>query len=423
MDRHPAGSRARVVASIASRATLPAARVLARSLARRHPEIDCRVLLADDDRDVSPGGGAGDRRGGENELAEPFRLVRWGELAFDRPREDAWLRFRHEAHALACAATPHLLAHLLGQGSARVLFLKQESLVVGDLGPLFARLERASIVLTPHLLAPLPDASGLTRELEVLLAGAFNGGCLGVADREPARRFLAWWRDRVALDCRHAVGEGVHFEQRWLDLVPSYFDEVDVVREPGANVGHWVLPERTIEAAAEGFSADGAPLRVFRASGYDPHERSRATRFSPRLAVAAETASGALFELYRSELLAAGYEAARALPHAWSRFRSGVAIPAVARRLHRELGEAAERFADPFDDLGPDSFASYLRAPADPGDDGRPERISRLWRAIYDERADVALAFPDLLGRDQAGFLAWTRSSGRAEHAIDPELA
>jgi hypothetical protein len=402
---------AAMVATVATRATLPAARVIAGSLARWNPGIPCAVLLADEER------------GALDPARERFDLVRWNDLDTGGARRDTWLRFRHDEHALACAATPFLLAHLLGRGFDRVLFLKSESLVTGDLGPLFARLERASILLTPHLLAPLAGDAAAERELEVLLAGAYNGGVLGIASGENARRFLAWWSERVALDCRHAVAEGLHFEQRWLDLVPSYFEGVEVVHEPGANVGHWALPERRIVHEAGAYTAAGEPLRVFRASGHDPATPRRATRYSPRLALAETGATTELFEAYRTALLEAGWEAARGEDHAWNRFASGVAIPAVARRLHRELGEDAERFGDPFDDRGDDSFAAYLRSPAGPRDSGEGVRISRLWLAIYEERGDVARAFPDPFGADHRAFVDWTRTSGCREHGVPPELA
>ena len=63
----------------------------------------------------------------------------------------------------------------------------------------------------------------------------------------------------------------MHFEQRWINLVPGLFDGVRVLRDPAANVGHWSFPERRVELDGdEQVKVDGSPSRLFRFSGYDP---------------------------------------------------------------------------------------------------------------------------------------------------------
>lgn len=66
----------------------------------------------------------------------------------------------------------------------------------------------------------------------------------------------------------------MHYEQRWLDLVPAYFDDVSVIRDPGANIGHWNLPERLSDER-----------RLFRFSGLDPDRPDRVTVYSERLSM------------------------------------------------------------------------------------------------------------------------------------------
>ncbi len=113
--------------------------------------------------------------------------------------------------------------------------------MTGELKEAFASLRTASIVLTRHLLRPLSGCDAEERELLILQAGLYNGGLVGVADRTQGRQFVEWWQDRVRDHCRLAVGEGMHFEQRWLDLAPGYFEETHMIRDAGCNVGHWNL--------------------------------------------------------------------------------------------------------------------------------------------------------------------------------------
>lgn len=132
-----------VVATIAAKRDIALVRVLANSFRQGHADIPFLVLLTDGvDGYFDP-------------ATEPFRLLGLDELEVrDLPR----FRFHYSPQELAYAATPYLLSHLLDRGFTRVAFLKQESLVLGDLTPVLRLLDHHSIVLTPHLLAPLDGA-------------------------------------------------------------------------------------------------------------------------------------------------------------------------------------------------------------------------------------------------------------------------
>ena len=181
---------------------------------------------------------------------------------------------------MSYALTPFLIHWLLLQGFERVLFIKQESLITGDLTPVMALLENSSILLTPHLLKPLTSPA---REMNILQCGTYNGGFVAFADTSDARRFLYWWQQRMYANCLYDPAAGMHFEQRWLDLATSYIEHVTVVRDPGVNVGHWNLPEREIAVDGETIQVDGQPCRLFRFSGYDADRPQLATRYSTRL--------------------------------------------------------------------------------------------------------------------------------------------
>lgn len=93
-----------------------------------------------------------------------------------------------------------------------MLFLKQESLVLGGLASVFDGGSH-SLILTPHLLKPLPGKDRVARELNILQAGSFNGGFVGVSDNGPARAFLKWWQERVFRHSQLDVAAGMHYEQ------------------------------------------------------------------------------------------------------------------------------------------------------------------------------------------------------------------
>jgi hypothetical protein len=387
--------------TIAAKSTLASARVVAESFREHHPGVPFFVLLADEvDGYFDP-------------AQEPYELLFLQDLDVPEP---ARFRFGLAQQPLSYAATPYLIEKLLNLGYDAVLFIKQESLVLDDLASTLSTLAEGGIALTPHLLAPLEGSEAEERELNILLSGVFNVGFVGVVAGGASRRFLSWWQDRVYRHCRHAVADGMHYEQRWLDLAPGYFESVRVVRDPGINVAHWNLPERHVSVTGEAVAVDGHPCRLFRFSGFDPDRPEFATRYSPRLRMSTLGDARIVFDRYRDALLNAGWAETRAWPYAFECFDNGVPIPDVARDIYAELDDVA-RFGDPFVTNGEDSFFHWLREPVE-GQEGP----SRLWYAVYERRPDLQSALPAVFGRDRGRFRRWTVSAGASEHGIPEAL-
>jgi hypothetical protein len=210
----------------------------------------------------------------------------------------------------------------------------------------------------------------------------------------------------------------MHYEQRWLDLVPALFDGVEVLRDPAYNVAHWNLPERTVTAHGDDVFVEGRPCRLFRFSGYSPDEPMSITKYSSRLTARNVGPARAVFERVRQALEEAGYQQSKSWPYAYGAFDNGVPVPDLARVLYLDLGDDAARFCDPLRASPPDSYFSWLNEHADaPSIDSR--RVTRLWHAVYRTRQDLQSAFPDPFGADREAFLGWTAASGTGEHGID----
>jgi hypothetical protein len=384
-------------ATIVAKPYLSHARVLARSFREHHPDIPFFALLADEPE------------GRFDPVDEPYELIAFDDLRLD---DGAGYRFRYEQQPLSYAMTPHLIGHLLDRGFDRVVFIKQESLVLDRLDPVLTALETASVVLLPHLLEPATAA----HELTILLAGVFNGGILGVSSIPDGRAFLRWWADRLRFHCVHDVPAGLHFEQRWLDLAPGRFAGVHVLRDPTVNVGHWNLGERCVRIRDGRVMAGDEPCRLFRFSGYSPAAPHRVSAFVPDVALADVGDAATVFERFAAELMDAGWAQSAHWPYAHDRFPDGVPIPPIARAIYRELGPDAIRFGDPFAREAPAGFAAWLGEPV------AGTAITRLWQAVLERREDLRSAFPEPFGADRDGFLRWTAQSGAREHVVSPVM-
>jgi hypothetical protein len=338
--------------TIASRRYVANARVTAKSFVAHNPGIAFYLLLADED------GGALDA------AQEPFRVVRLDELALPEPQR---FRFQYAELPFSYALTPFAIEHLLGRGHERVLFLKQETLVLGELGSIWSGLERHSALVTPHFLRPPRRADALEWELNVLRAGVFNGGVIAFADCAETRAFLAWWKERTFRGCVLDPANGFHYEQRWLDFLPSLMPGYGQVRDPGVNVGHWNLPDREIRVAGDKVTAEGAPCRVFRFSGYDPDAPAQVTRYNAHYRVDSTGDAAKVFALYQSMLGDAGQATAREQPYAYDHFDNGTPITEDHRRKYRRLGKRAGGFGDPFQSAPAGSFYRWLQTSAQGG--------------------------------------------------------
>jgi len=169
---------------------LPKARVLARSVKQRAPEVQFHLMLSD----VPPPG--------FDLAAEPFdHLIRLEDLAIEQAAQWA---FGHTVVDLCTAVKGFAFQRLLDLPGAEKAFYFDPDMVVFDrLDELIERLDRHSILLTPHQCEPEDTLEAIAdNEIASLKHGVFNLGFLGVRNSDEGRRFIDWWAARLEHFCR-----------------------------------------------------------------------------------------------------------------------------------------------------------------------------------------------------------------------------
>lgn len=381
------------------------ARALARSLRAHCPGLSFYVLLADElDGHFDPG-------------AEPFEILSLEDLRI--PGRER-LRFRLSLQQMLVTNKPRLLRYLLDAGFDAAVYLDGDVLVTGDLTPVVEAVRSGSVALTPHLLSPLSGRRQAEQELAILRSGVYNAGFVGVSNTAAARDFLTWWQDRVGLYCRHDPPAGLHNDQRWLDLVPGFFPDVAIIRDPGCNVAYWNLPERQPVLRGSELLVSDRPIRFFHFSGFEPDTPDVLSRHANGLSREDVAAIGQLLDRYAAMVRAEGHGETKNWPYAYGCFHNGIAVPDVARELYAALGEEADSFGNPFSAAPRGSYFRWLTASAEAKDSR--QAISRLWEGVYRRRPDVQRAFPDHLGADREAFREWARGFGAVEHGIPGPL-
>lgn len=202
----------------------------------------------------------------------------------------------------AYAITPFAIQHLLAESYEQVLFLKLQTLVLGKLNQLFIELSIRSAIVTPHLLFPDISDTNINQEVDVLMAGVFNGGIVGFRNTKEAMTFLNWWSQKTKSQCFRDILNGLHFEQRWLDFITSFIIDLGVIRNIGVNVAHWNLYERKLKIVDGRLYAGEEKCLVFRFSGYDENNSINLSRYKPNIFEQNLGAASSTFSKYKREL-------------------------------------------------------------------------------------------------------------------------
>lgn len=390
--------------TIISKNYLAQARVLADSFKRHHPDIPFYVLLADRlDGYFDP-------------HSERFNLVDIDELEIPDPDR---FRFRYTVIEHDTAVKPYLFSYLLERvGIKKLIYFDPDILILHDLSTLFALLDAHPIVLTPHITAPIEDQFE-PNEITILKAGIYNLGFIGLASTPITHSFLRWWQKRLYDKCLEAPEDGLHVDQRWVDLAPGMFDGIHILKHPGCNVAYWNLQNRAVDIKGDQVFVNGEPCYFFHFSGFNPDDMRPVSKHQNRftfdkLGLDVQR----LFKRYSELLLSAGYRQAIEWPYAFATFDNAVKIPKLARTLYRQLGDSVKRFGNPFETTSPKGFFNWLNERCD-GQRDPSLIITRLWYEIYQRRPDVQRAYSDVFGTHRRAFLQWVSNSGPAEHDID----
>lgn len=397
--------------TVVARNYLAYARVVAGSLTRHHPDARLVALVLDDeDREIDAN-------------REPFDVLHPSDLDL-HPLEFHRMAAIYDVLELATAIKPWLMARLLERDET-VCYLDPDIEVFQPLDEFEWLARRSSIVLTPHTTSPMPRDGLLPGEREILLAGVYNLGFLSLS--RDAEMFLTWWSERLRRDCRNAQHDAMFVDQRWVDLVPGYFEHT-VCTDPGTNVAYWNLSSRRVKRSMQGYEVNGSPLRFFHFSGFDPlrpHLLSKHQVGELRIRLDDHPAVAALCQGYARQLLDAGYLDCAPLAYRYDYTADGVRLDARMRRLYRDALLDDERSGrppavpDPFDPTQSEAFLRWVCRPVDGSGEGR---VPRYLRSVYDDRADLQAAFGDLDGTGGDAFLAWMAKHGRTQAALPPEL-
>jgi glycosyltransferase involved in cell wall biosynthesis len=397
--------------TIVARNYLSHARILATSFFAHHPDGAFTTLIIDDEeRTVECAG-------------EPCQCVRLCDIGLPSDEIGRLVAF-YEVTELATAVKPPLLRHLLASGAHEIIYLDPDIKVYGSLEPIAALARQHGIVLTPHMLGPMPRDGRRVDEFHILAAGIYNLGFVAVG--LGAAPFIEWWWDRTRREARIDPTRMMFTDQRWIDFVPALFDHY-ILKDPTCNVAYWNLHEREVVWDGERYLVNGQPLTFFHFSGFDatrPYLLSKHQGQRPRILLSERAGVARICAEYLGDLERAGVSRASALTYGWLLLPSGIPFDRQMRRLYRDGLDAAVEgvSAEPPCPFDPGREAEFLAWLSEPVAGGLRKTVSRYLYTIYQDRPDLQRAFPDLTDAGAEQYFEWIRGDGVAQHNIPAAL-
>ena len=265
--------------------------------------------------------------------------------------------FKHDVVEACTAVKARAALHLFDEGAEKIIYLDPDIALFGELSEAERRLEAASVLLTPHQIAPNQTAESFAdNEAISMRYGIYNLGFLGLRNDATGRAVARWWACRLDAACFDDVANGVFTDQKYFDLAPALFDRVDIWRDPGCNVASWNLSLRALTIGADGrILVDGAhPLKFYHFSKAFGDGEVMTERYAQDNLAVYE-----IWSAYKRWLAAADAPVVTPKYWAYATYADGTPITKAARVFYRSAPAFSKAFEDPFA-VGEGTYRDYL---------------------------------------------------------------
>lgn len=278
------------------------------------------------------------------------------------------LAFKYDIVELNTAVKPFFIEYLFSNYNyENVIYLDPDIMVFNNFDFIKNILTKESIVLTPHILYESYD-SGTLKDNEFLKNGIFNLGFIAFKNNINSKRMLNWWKEKLEIYCYKDYLNGLAWDQKWIDFVPTLFDEVYILKHPGHNVAHWNIHERNISVVNNIFKVnDKYDLIFFHFSNYkinNPEYIVNVPNYfvnePVQLKVSDRKDLSELYSIYHNEVLKCGYDEFSRVKYFYSCFDNGITIKNIYRKLYAGLKDSYHFDSNPFCTTKNNSFYIWL---------------------------------------------------------------
>lgn len=312
---------------------LPKVRKLIKSIKKYHPEFEVVWALSDELHESI-----------DTKVECIDKVMALGDL--DIPDRTRWTFF-HNIVELSTAIKPFVLKALLARSDVeRVIYFDPDMVLFSRLDDMLLSLVQGHVALTPHQTKPETSLDAVRdNEISSLKHGVYNLGFVGVNNTSEGRRFADWWAERIYHFCVADIPNGLFTDQRWIDLVPAFFDGVQILKSSRFNVATWNLTTRRFEGSIEeGFRVDAEPLGFYHFTGFDSGAHAIMANKNAPDNQSVET----LVQWYADETRFDKDDPVSKIKWRYGTYSDGTPIAAWQRRLYRARLDLQTAFPEPF---------------------------------------------------------------------------
>ena len=376
-----------VIFTIASSNYIAYAATLMQSVKEFHPDAILVVVLADPERSFPD----------VNLPAEVWPCDRLAIPAIES------MKTYYSVIEFNTAIKPYAFKALFEHYNAEsVIYLDPDIRLFSRMTEVLAALDSHSIVLTPHVMAPLQD--GLEpSDHTIMKSGIYNFGFFAARADADAHRLIDWWADRLRAHCRVDIAGNMFTDQRWMDMSPVLVEKPYILRHPGYNVAYWNLAQRTVTQTKQGtWTVNGEPLIFFHFSGIVPNDPTVFSKYQNRFTPADIGEAATLCDLYRTALHANNWQQYKRVRYGYDQFSDGSRIEHSMRRwLLRAIDDG--RLTD---GVPADLNAAFFDQPDDDLERSGAV-ITRFMGQLWRDRDDLRAAFRLSDEQGRAAYLEW----------------
>ena len=377
------------------------AQTLAKSYKKHHPTNDFIIILVDRREEIIP-----------NKTSCGAEVIEVESLAI--PDIDR-LIYRYSIMELNTAIKPFALSWALGEREYQtVMYIDPDILIFRPLKEVYDTLESSSIILTPHILQPYYDNKHPS-DISILQSGTYNLGFIALKYGATTSKFLNWWKQKLFLDCVVDKNRGLFVDQKWIDLVPGFFSDCKILRDPTYNVAYWNLHERRISRNGENWLVNDKVLTFFHFSGYQPYLPYALSKHQNRIKLVEQPELRSLTDAYAHELFANNYDVSSAYTYSFSKLSNGVKLPTdLVRDVMQWASHNGVLTPSPLKDAN--KFCEFLMSKRIIP---KPHGSVLLYHFLLKRRPDVSQAYPAAASNtDDPGFRKWIQSNGIKEEGV-----
>lgn len=210
------------------------AMILGKSLARYNPEIDFKIVVADEiDSEIK-------------DLPSNI-LIAKEELDYS---PDIWrnMSFKYDLTEFCTAIKPTAFIRMFKEDYEKVIYFDPDIYIFSDLTQILHALDKFDVVLTPQIAGIHIEYKGEHPEWAMNVNGIFNLGFCAMRRSDVSSLVLDWWRKRLIDNCFADRSVGNFTDQKWMDWIPGFLgsEHLCVLHSLGMNMAPWNYFERKL---------------------------------------------------------------------------------------------------------------------------------------------------------------------------------